>query len=64
MPCSYFYEIFANSESQGATAFIAGEAAIAHNSAIQLTLKKSAAIAFARNFRRSDSVTGALVRSF
>ena len=54
----------ANSASQGATVFLSGEAAIAHNAVIQLMLEKTLAIGFLKNFGRSDTVTGALVRSF
>jgi hypothetical protein len=53
-----------NSEIVATSALIAGEAAIAHNATIQLTVQRSAAFGATKNASRSDSVTGALIRSF
>lgn len=52
------------SESQGITIFLTGEAEIAHNAVLQLSLHRVAESRYVKNFSRSNSVTAALIRTY
>ena len=53
-----------NSESQGITGILTGEAQIAHNIDLQLSLQKVAESRYVKNFSRSNSVTAAIIRTY